>query len=495
MPLPLPILDDMFDLDAAPPAGAGTVKVLIAGSTNAAAHFDSTSGIVEGRQSHVTIRQAVADQLGLDPSDVTLIDRTLAGSVVEETAREFIGGTDFWWSLADDLPGPLLVDLLADVEDVDAIVWAEGEDYARAIIDPPGHAGEDAPTAARWRTATTEVLGALVAEYDCPVILQGLGRVYTGGEEVAGRERQDMLVGQGLLLLEAGYFSAVDMDSRPATDYAADGTRYRPNVYQEGGLEIGRLVAQLVQGDIGKPDEDVAAGALRVPTEVSAQWEGGDTASENIIFSWVDEPDDGELDDPAFTLETTSLDDSTGTIRYEVDLLVDDEIVYQWETAEKNVVLTDEMQAELYEATPEEVTFRVRIVTDDIPGPWVTVTADLGPVPVATVEPPVILSIEWVDGKPGNIVATFEAGGGLGEEADFYRVRFWEGNVQRKAYKVVENGSPTYEVTWPAANQQAILGRLAFSAEVRIAGAAADALDSEWVTLAGSILDEPFVDA
>lgn len=491
MPLPLPILDSMFDLEAAPPAGAGTVKVLIAGGTNAAGHFDTSSGIVEGRQSWRTIRQAIADELNLDPLDVTILDYTDAGSVVEETARELIGGTNFWWSIADDLPGPLLTALLGAVEEADAIVWAEGEDYARAIIDPPGHAGETAPSSARWRTATTEVLAALRAEYDCPVILQGLGRVYTDGAEVAGRQRQDMLIGQGLLLLQTGYFSAVDVDGRPATDYADDGARYRPNVYQEGALEIGRLVAQLVQADITKPDEDVAAGALRVPTDLAAQREGGDEAPNNVILSWLDEPEDVESDDPAFVLEKTSLDDSTGTIRYEVQLFYDDEVAYEWETADKEVTLTEDMQDEIYGALTEEVIFQARIVTDDIPGPWVAVTVDLGPVPADTVEPPVITSIVWDSGEAGAITVTFEAGGGSGEEADFYRVRFVTGDVIRKGFKVVEDGSPSYSVTWTANSQNAILGRLALSVEVRIAGAADGFEDSEWVTQIASLVSFP----
>jgi hypothetical protein len=488
MPLPLPILDDMFALEAEEPAGAGTVVVVVAGGTNSAGHFDTSSGIVEGRQSWRTIRQAIADELGLDPIDVTVIDRTVAGSVVEETARPTLGGTNFWWSLADDLPGPLLVDLLADVEETHAMVWAEGEDYARAIINPPGHAGETDPSAARWRSATSEVLAALVAEYACPIILQGLGRVFTAGAEVAGRERQDMLVGQGLILLQEGIWSAVDMDARPASDYAADGTRYRPNVYHEGAAEIGRLVSQVTQGDLARPDEDVAAGVSRVPTDLAAEREGGTEAPDNIIISWLDEPGDAAPEDPAFELETTSLDDSTGTITYDVELLVAGEPVYAWETADKSVTLTEEMQDDLLGEPAEEITFRVRIVTDDVPGPWVETTVDLGDPPALTVEPPVINSITWADDRAGDITVNFEAGSGSGEEADFYKVRFWTGGVQRKGYNVTETGADDYDQTWPAANQQLkINGALATSVEVRIAGVAAGAAQSEWVVLTAAL--------
>jgi hypothetical protein len=494
MPLPLPILDDMFALEAEPPVGAGTVKVLVAGSTNAAGHFDTSSGIVEGRQSWHAIRQAVADELDLDPADVTIIDGTTAGSVVEETARGELAGTNFWWSIADDLPGPLLVDLIANVEEADAIVWAEGEDYARAILDPPGHAGETDPSAARWRTATTEVLAALAAEYDCPVILQGLGRIYTDGEEVAGRERQDMLIGQGLILLETGYFSAVDMDARPATDYAADGTHYRPNVYHEGALEIGRLVAQIVQGDLAAPAEDVAAGVLRVPTDLAAEREGGSTSPDNIILSWQDEPGDADPDDPAFTIETTSLDESTGTIRYEIELIDEGETVYQWETADKEVTLTEEMQAEIFGGLTEEVTFRARIVTDDVPGPWVAAFVDLGVAPTLTVEPPVINSVFWtaVGSIGGDITVEFEAGGGSGEVAETYKVRFWVDGVQRKGYNVTEDGSPSYEQVWPLASQRTKLGGApALSVEVRVAGVAAGAAQSPWVSFSATYGEFP----
>ncbi|MFM2041444.1 MAG: hypothetical protein RLY86_20 [Pseudomonadota bacterium] len=160
-----------------PPQPAAAVDaVAFLGQSNASGHFFVRGGDGSGGPTGSRVFAGhLQDLLGTGP--VTTINAAVSGS----GSNQFSHGRDYWWDVAADQPGPLLLDAvrtirgrLGEGRDLDVIIWAQGETDARAIADDGGNA---AAVLARFGHATRQVMDHLRAEFgDIPILVQELGR-------------------------------------------------------------------------------------------------------------------------------------------------------------------------------------------------------------------------------------------------------------------------------------------------------------------------------
>ena len=496
------------------------IVILVAGSTNAHAHFTTASGIVPGRTSAVALRAIVAEGLALSLADVEVLDVAVADSVASRTSQESFDGVLYWWDADSASPGPLLEAAIAamDGKVVAAIVWAEGEASARAITDPPPQAisqggTQPDPTALRWLEATQGIFAAFRAADgdDTPIFVQGLGRIVTAGEEAASRARQDLMLLQlGRSADEPRTWFSADLDAKIIDDYGDDDL-YRPDLYHEIVATLGDAIVRVLAperaalideaglADAPALDSEAFAAVLREPVDVVVAWRGGDDVDtqDDILISWSPPPanDYDEATDPlAIAADGAAVAASVDAVfapqLYDVELLDGATVLASWTVVENGMVITMEMQAEISEDQFDEVTIRTRIADEAAPGPWTAVTVSLGTPPSggSLTNEPVPSYVSWVYAGTTFWYAAlvFEPGAGA-NTADTYEVEVLVDDVVKRTWTVAEVGSVVYVVKWTAAQMTADHGALATTVQWRVRGGAAATAPSSWAAITDSL--------
>ena len=128
----------------------------------------------EGTVGAEALRSEVLDLTGFFPRALNV---AVGGSGSNENADPNL----FWWNLGTDSPGPLLVDAISQIEsqleagqDVDAIIWAQGEDDARLIES----IGDDSDLVAEnHEEALLNIFETFRSSFgnDLPIFIQELG--------------------------------------------------------------------------------------------------------------------------------------------------------------------------------------------------------------------------------------------------------------------------------------------------------------------------------
>ena len=147
---------------------------VFAGQSNAARHFlrapGDASGVKLGAEVFAT---TIARVTG---SRTTLIDAATGGSGSNRIADP----DRFWWDLHANQPGPVLTQAFGRIdaalgrgEDVDAIIWAQGENDAFVIADDYSNASEVVDA---FKAATMAIFESLWARYGAlPILIQEIG--------------------------------------------------------------------------------------------------------------------------------------------------------------------------------------------------------------------------------------------------------------------------------------------------------------------------------
>lgn len=148
--------------------------IAMAGQSNAERYFFRAEGDDSpGELGFVVFQDAMEALSGFS---ARLIEAARSGSGSNENADP----VSYWWDLANDAPGPELIAAIETISaalgaggDLDAIIWAQGEDDARLIQSLT----EDGPqVAADLKYATTKVFETFWATFgeDVPIFIQHL---------------------------------------------------------------------------------------------------------------------------------------------------------------------------------------------------------------------------------------------------------------------------------------------------------------------------------
>lgn len=164
--------------------------VLFAGQSNAYGHFSPLSEI-SGVQSSATFASSLATQLGLGLESVAAINASLGSSAADKRAADLLPngtpGSNYWWDLDADVPGPRMDSLIASVTSAGvtpiALVWAQGEADA-TCANPAFQAGTTLYSdAVRYKAATVKIFAHIrqsLGVANLPIWIQTLGRAYFG---------------------------------------------------------------------------------------------------------------------------------------------------------------------------------------------------------------------------------------------------------------------------------------------------------------------------
>ena len=149
-----------------------------AGQSNAGRHFERVAGdFSEGPMGFVAFEAAVEDQTG---GMTTAINVASGGSGSNEQARSDL----FWWNTTTDTPGQILLDAVADIqaamgagEDLDGIIWSQGETDAFAVDTAGTLSEQDAiDLMVEATTSVFEYFWSAFGE-DVPIFIQELGNI------------------------------------------------------------------------------------------------------------------------------------------------------------------------------------------------------------------------------------------------------------------------------------------------------------------------------
>lgn len=110
-----------------------------AGQSNADGHFFRRDGDTSQLLGREVFQNEIFEQTGFQ-ADV--INTAIGGSGSNNNVlTPFTTGTNFWWNLETNEPGPLLLDAIATIheglqagQDLDGLIWAQGEEDADAIF-------------------------------------------------------------------------------------------------------------------------------------------------------------------------------------------------------------------------------------------------------------------------------------------------------------------------------------------------------------------------
>ncbi|WP_420391632.1 hypothetical protein [Acuticoccus sp.] len=192
------------------------------GQSNAERHFSRASGDTSpGPLGSQVFADTIAAETGVTP---TVIEAARGGSGSNPLADP----RSFWWNLETDRPGQPLLEAVSAIRatldagaDLDAIIWAQGEDDARAILNDFSNGAEIVDA---MEAATLKVFQYLWARFDdVPIFIQELGTFPEGpgtwlGDPVgaidAVRDGQDDLIAaDGRVYLGASTAGLPDFDT------------------------------------------------------------------------------------------------------------------------------------------------------------------------------------------------------------------------------------------------------------------------------------------
>ena len=158
------------------PSEIDTDLFVFAGQSNANGHFFRRGGDGSGGSlGNDVFEDAIEDRFG---GSTSAVNASTSGS----GSNQYADGTQYWWDVDRDRPGPELEKAMRQIRsaessgrDVDGLIWAQGEDDARAVRDDRGNL---ASTVSRFEDATRSVFDYIRAELDdpdLPIFIQQLG--------------------------------------------------------------------------------------------------------------------------------------------------------------------------------------------------------------------------------------------------------------------------------------------------------------------------------
>ncbi len=148
---------------------SATLNIAFAGQSNAAGHFYVRSGDRSGgRLGNDIFEAALGSALG---TKVQALNLAYSGS----GSNQYADSKSYWWDVVANKPGPMLerfVDLLKG-RDIDALVWAQGEDDARIARGSGKERAIDNYVEAT--EATFAYIRKVVGDPQLPIFVQELG--------------------------------------------------------------------------------------------------------------------------------------------------------------------------------------------------------------------------------------------------------------------------------------------------------------------------------
>lgn len=148
-----------------------TMVVPFLGQSNASGHFTALSGGTRATCSAGTFRRKLASLYGIRPVRVMPLEACWAASAADKMGEDdLVFGTNYWWDLATDQPGPRLTQAVGIINAVGKpavrAVWAQGEQDI-AYMDPsyasryPTQQGYTQPSVARLKQAWEKIFAYL----------------------------------------------------------------------------------------------------------------------------------------------------------------------------------------------------------------------------------------------------------------------------------------------------------------------------------------------
>ncbi|MFK7889339.1 MAG: sialate O-acetylesterase [Granulosicoccus sp.] len=145
-----------------------------AGQSNASLHFARLDRDTDFLTGAAVFGSRIAMLSGF-PTETLDVARGGSGS------SEFANETDYWWNLGTDTPGPVLIDAVMEIranlasgQDLDGIVWSQGEEDALGVL----YGRLDAAVAvSSFRESTRKTFAYLRSQFDpeLPIFIQELG--------------------------------------------------------------------------------------------------------------------------------------------------------------------------------------------------------------------------------------------------------------------------------------------------------------------------------
>lgn len=149
-----------------------TFVVPFLGQSNAVGHFTTLSGSNRDTNSAGTFRRKLATLYGIRPVRVMPLEACWGSSAADRMADDdLVSGTNYWWDLATDMPGPRLIQAVGIINAIGKpalrAVWAQGENDV-SFMDPAWASryleeGLTQPTVARLKTAWQKIFAYLRA--------------------------------------------------------------------------------------------------------------------------------------------------------------------------------------------------------------------------------------------------------------------------------------------------------------------------------------------
>ncbi len=160
----------------------------------------------------------------------------------------------FWWNLAEDRPGQVLLDAVRDIQrgldrgqDLDAIIWSQGESDAYSIF----FGGDPDVQIARMIEATTQVFEYFRAEFgaDVPIFIQEMGEFEVPIQLAPGEANAFDLVRDAQLALaesDPNIFMSADTSDLPIY---TDGLHYTTETYGEIATMHANSIVSVLAGE------------------------------------------------------------------------------------------------------------------------------------------------------------------------------------------------------------------------------------------------------
>jgi VCBS repeat-containing protein len=229
-----------------------------AGQSNARRHFTDSSP---------TGADVFAADIGAltGATSVTTLNTAVGGSASDQLSQNALSEQKYWYDLNDGLPGPLLVDAVANIkaagQPITGIIWSQGEQDAASLV------GDTAVqiTVDHYVAATQAIFDYFRAELgdaDLPIYIQELGattRVWEHGfDEIRAAQIEIAQADPDVHIAAVTY----DLPLNDTVHYTGSG-------YQTAAHRLAQFVAE----DLGAASATYAHG----PKMTSAALAGGDT--------------------------------------------------------------------------------------------------------------------------------------------------------------------------------------------------------------------------
>ncbi|WP_119680590.1 nucleoside hydrolase-like domain-containing protein [Indioceanicola profundi] len=155
------------------------------GQSNAAGHFFKRAGDKSGGSlGNDVFEKALGAKLG---GAVKAINGATSGSA----SNEKVDGSNYWWNLSQDKPGPALKNAISQIKaglgskDLDGFIWGQGETDAKAVKDDWSNLNT---VVNNFSKATKKVFAYLQDQFgdDLPIFVQQLGTFKQDGAWLDG---------------------------------------------------------------------------------------------------------------------------------------------------------------------------------------------------------------------------------------------------------------------------------------------------------------------